>query len=305
MCRALAYLGEPVPISDLLYAPDSALVSQSIDPQQLSMLNLAGFGMASWNRSDAAPDVPLVYRSTMVPVYDANLASLSHKLHTTCLLAHVRGVAYRADAGFGPQNLHPFRYPGCHLALAHNGDLAGFSAMKVALAEHIRPAIRAQITGTTDSEWVYALLLSQLDDPGGWHSGDALLAALDRTLRVIRAVRESAGIDTSSALNLFLSDGRQQLAARFTFDFGRYPLDPSQVRAANARFLSLWYTTGGSFHARDGRWGMWGERAQSALIASEPLTHDTTGWVEVPEYGAIVVSRTDGGVQVRTEELHA
>ncbi|MFT4625999.1 MAG: glutamine amidotransferase [Myxococcota bacterium] len=111
------------------------------------------------------------------------------------------------------------------------------------------------ITGTTDSEWVDALLLSQLDDPGGWHSGDALLSAL--------------------------------------------------VRAANARFLSLWYTTGGSFHARDGRWGMWGERAEAAVIASEPLTHDTTGWVEVPEYGAIVVSRSEGGVQVRTEELHA
>jgi glutamine amidotransferase len=29
------------------------------------------------------------------------------------------------------------------------------------------------------------------------------------------------------------------------------------------------------------------ERAESILVASEPLTRDTSSWVELPEYGAL------------------
>jgi glutamine amidotransferase len=306
MWRALGYLGPPLPLSALLDAPDNSLIQQAIAPAYLRMLNLAGFGLNAWNTADAEPDEPLVYQSTTVPVYDTNLASLARKLTTTCALAHVRGVAYRPDAGFGPQNLHPFRYRGARLALAHNGDMAGFDRMRVALDEHVHPALRVKLRGTTDSERVYALLLSQLDDPGAWNDGDTVLRALDRTLTLLRRERERAGIDTSSSLNLFTSDGRQQIAVRFTFDFGRYPLDPSQVHDANARFLSLWYTTGQSFDDRDGTYRMrGGDRPQAAIVASEPLTRDTTGWVEVPEYSAVVVSRTASGIGMTTHVLDA
>lgn len=305
MCRALSYLGPPVPIRDLLYQPDSSLIRQSIDPRHLHMLNLAGFGMMSWNAADAEPDEPLVYRTTTVPVYDANLASLARKLETTCLLAHVRGVAYRPDAGFGDQNLHPFRYPGARIALAHNGDLAGFSRMKSALHARLAPSIAPHIRGTTDSEWLYALFLSQLDDPGAGIS-DTTLPALEATLRILRALRTEVGIDTSSSVNLFLTDGTRQLAARFTFDFGRYPLDPLKVHEANSRFLSLWYTLGAGFEPADGTWRMTIGPARAAIMASEPLTRDDSSWVEVPEYGAVLAEQGVGGtLHVSTAELDA
>ncbi len=310
MCRALAYMGPPLRLSALLHQPDSALVRQAVDPRYLQMLNLAGFGMASWNHRDADPDVPLLYRSTTVPVYDDNLVSLAGKLATTNLLAHVRGVAWSAGGkGFGPQNLHPFRYPGVRLAFCHNGDLAGFARMKAAMQDRIKPAIRAHITGSTDSEHVYALLLSQLDDPGGHHSAAELLNATGATLRVIRRLRRDAGIDTSSSMNLFLSDGRQLLALRFTFDYGRYPLDPTRLHDANTRFLSLWTTVGSTFEAdASGRWLMrGGTRRHAAILASEPLTRDPTGWVEVPEYSAVTVTAWGPGepVEVGTTEIDA
>jgi hypothetical protein len=47
MCRALAYLGQPVLLDNLLYRPDSALVKQSFMPKMLHSLNLAGFGMTA------------------------------------------------------------------------------------------------------------------------------------------------------------------------------------------------------------------------------------------------------------------
>lgn len=306
MCRAVAYLGPSLPISALVHEPDSSLVRQSIDPRYLHMLNLAGFGMAAWNQGDRDPDVPLLYRSTTVPVYDANLASLASKLSTTSMLGHVRGVAYRADAGFGPQNLHPFRYEGTRLTLCHNGDLAGFSRMKAALQAHVRPQIRARVQGTTDSEWVYALLLSQVDDPGAWVTEAELLQALEQTLGLLRDLREDHAIDTSSSLNLFVGDGRQLLALRFTFDFGRYSLDPARMHQANAHYLSLWATVGSRFDVDEqGHWAMRSGEPRAVILASEPLTRDPTGWVEVPEYSALTVTRTDARIQLRTTSMDA
>ena len=56
MCRALAYLGQPVLLDNLLYQPDSALVKQSFMPKMLHLLNLAGFGMRAWDRHGQVDD---------------------------------------------------------------------------------------------------------------------------------------------------------------------------------------------------------------------------------------------------------
>ncbi|WP_162895948.1 hypothetical protein [Novosphingobium sp. THN1] len=58
MCRILSYLGTPVLLDDLLYAPDSSLLNQTIGAQMLQMLNLAGFGMAAWDEASHAPTCP-------------------------------------------------------------------------------------------------------------------------------------------------------------------------------------------------------------------------------------------------------
>ena len=50
-------------------------------------------------------------------------------------------------------------------ALAMNGDLFDFARMRYDLLEQIPPALSSRIEGTTDSEWVYALVLAQLPEP--------------------------------------------------------------------------------------------------------------------------------------------
>src|SRR5712691_6941190 len=94
MCRALAYLGQPVVLDHLLFQPDSALVRQSTMPRMLNMLNLAGFGLRAWARDSNEPDKPFSYASPSLPVFDRNLKSLAEKITPSCVLAHVRGVAY-------------------------------------------------------------------------------------------------------------------------------------------------------------------------------------------------------------------
>ena len=205
MCRALAYLGQPVLLDTLLFQPDSALIRQSYMPKMLHMLNLAGFGMRAWDRHSFDPERPFSYASTSLPVFDRNLKALAEKIRATCVLAHVRGVAYSTEAEISLQNVHPFQYPGFKLALAHNGDLARMRDMKPLLLQHIKPDIAMRISGTTDSEWIYALLASRLENPTRQCSADELVNAVDQTLAIIRDVRAQLGIATSSSVNLFIT----------------------------------------------------------------------------------------------------
>jgi glutamine amidotransferase len=297
MCRAVLYLGKPVLLDNLLFQPDSALVRQSYMPKMLHMLNLAGFGMRAWDPSSRDAATPFAYASDSLPVFDRNLKNLAGKVAAGCVLAHVRGVAYSTQVEISLQNVHPFQFPGIPLVLAHNGDLARFNEMRPGLARHVRPELARLVRGTTDSEWIYALVVSQLEDPHVAPGAEALVGAVKAAIAILREERAKLGIDTSSSVNLFVSDGTQVAALRYCFDFGRYATaDAARLHEANLGFLSLWYTVGGDYGLHDGEWKMTGgaENADSILIASEPLTRDVASWVEIPEY-ALLHAQMRGG----------
>jgi glutamine amidotransferase len=256
----------------------------------LHMLNLAGFGLRAWDPVSANPEQAYSYYSQSLPVFDRNLQNLAQKIRPSCLLAHVRGVAYSNRVEISLQNVHPFHFANVPLVLAHNGDLADFARMKPLLLTHIKPEFLAQIHGTTDSEWIYALLVSQLKNPHALFTEDEIFSALETTLGIIRDARARLGIALSSSVNLFVANGTQLAAVRYCFDFGCYRTeDPAKVHEANLSFLSLWYTLGRDYALHDREWKMTGgaENADFIIVASEPLTKDTSAWVELPEYGAL------------------
>ena len=306
MCRALLYLGKPVLLDYLLFQPDSALIRQSYMPKMLHMLNLAGFGLRAWDPASANPQEPFSYYSQSLPVFDRNLQNLALKTRPSCLLAHVRGVAYSSRVEISLQNVHPFHFANVPLVLAHNGDLAGFARMKPLLLAHIKPDFLSQIHGTTDSEWIYALLISRLANPHEDLEEKTVFTAIQETLDIIRGARAQLGIALSSSVNLFVANGKQLAAVRYCFDFGCYQTeDPAKVHEANLNFLSLWYTLGRDYAHHDGEWRMTGgaENADSIIVASEPLTKDTSAWVELPEYGALFAEIRDGRPRVAVQLL--
>lgn len=304
MCRILAYLGEPIGLRRVLFDTDSALVRQSYSPQMMAtFLNLAGFGMVAWDPRSVDADEPFTYRATTLPAFDRNLRDLAGKLAPTCLVAHVRGVTYGEREMVAETNLHPFRFHGARVALAHNGHLRDFGRMRYDLLGHIRPELAEGIQGTTDSEWIYALVLSALDDPFGVPEAGELADATASALRVLREVRAAHGIDTSSPVNLCLTTGTAVVATRFSFDYGWYP-DEDILLETDLPYVSLWYTVGGEYVERDGVSAMTrGDGPQSLLIASEPLTLDTATWLEVPEYSMITAELTPAGLAVETLDL--
>ena len=87
------------------------------------------------------------------------------------------GLLFTGDTLFpgGPGNT---LFEGASFALAQNGDLYDFARMRYDLLEHINPALTRLIEGTTDTEWVYALVLSQLTDPFGLVDPDEAASAV-------------------------------------------------------------------------------------------------------------------------------
>ena len=163
------------------------------------------------------------------------------------------GVPYSTTVDISLQNTHPFQYPGMSLALAHNGDLAHISEMKPLLLAYLKPDIARYISGVTDSEWIYALLLSQLDNPAGTLTAAQLVNGVERTLAIIREVRAQLHITVFSFVNLFIASGDTLAAVRYCFYFGCYRTEePSRVHEAYMNFLSLCSTSGREYGCHGG-----------------------------------------------------
>jgi glutamine amidotransferase len=305
VCRILAYVGDPLALDEPLFGADRALVRQAVDPRLMSRLNLGGFGLVAWDGTSAEPERPFSYRTEHLPVYDRNLKALAEKVRATAVLAHVRGVVYDPGEVVGPHNVHPFQFDGISIAMAQNGDLYDFGRMRYDLVEHITPDLARRIEGTTDTEWLYALVLSQLEDPSGPVDAATAAVAIERALEIVREARAHHGIAIQSPVNLVVSDGHWLIATRFVFDYGWYPDDDSFF--ANERehdFTSLWFSAGPGFETAGGGWReLDGSATRSILVASEPLTHDHALWAEAPEYCLISAEHVDGELRVEYEEL--
>ena len=277
-------------------------MNQVFQPKMLAMLNLAGFGMVAWDTGSPEPDSPWRYHSTGLPVFDRNLRAISSKIQCNNLLAHIRGVPLDGSASISEQNLHPFIFPGMTLAMAHNGNLYDFPAMRYALLPHIRKETLSLVRGDTDSEWMYALLMSRFEEPTALHTSAEIALAVQEMLEILRQVRAGHNIDISSSINLFISNPNCLVAARFTFDYGCYPLlEQEEVQQGCVDYLSLWFTQGSNYACHGGEWKMVGgrEAADAIIVASEPLSVDTSTWAEVPEYHLLAVEQI--GDRVETE----
>jgi glutamine amidotransferase len=307
MCRVFAYLGDPVTLDGPLYSADNSLIRQTVSPRLMSLLNIGGFGVAAWNADSVDPSRPYFYKTPSVPVFDRNLKALAEKVQATAAISHVRGVVYDPAETVGPQNLHPFRFPQAQVLLAQNGDLYDFGKMRYELLQFVPPEIARHIEGTTDTEWVYALVLSQLADPWGPASAAELATAAASAIKILREIRDRLGLQIQSPVNLVISDGNSLIATRFCFDYGWYPDDDSFFAGEREfDFTTLWYTLGESFTEEEDGWAIrFGERNGAAVVASEPIGGNATGWLEVPEYSMLVIERSAAGeVSVDVQELN-
>jgi len=257
MCRFIAYLGPPVRLDRLILEPEHSLLVQAHAPREMTdgTLNADGFGMAWWDSRRAEP---YVYRTTRPIWADVNLPHLAAYAESGTVLAAVRGATPGQDTDIA--NTPPFAHR--NLAAIHNGRIADFRAgLRRTLRSRLSPEAEAAILGATDSEHLFAWLLTHLP------AAPSLGAALARSLGALAEVAPGA----TMTLNLVVSDGRRLVASRM---------------ANGARPPSLYWLAG---HPRF---------PGGVVIASEPLFPDA-GWRSVPENSVLTVD-PDRTVDIRS-----
>ncbi|MBD2678043.1 MULTISPECIES: ergothioneine biosynthesis protein EgtC [Nostoc] len=251
MCRLLAYLGSPICLEDILYKPEHSLIVQSHKPREMAsgLVNADGFGVG-WYHSQKDIE-PFTYKNTLPIWNDINLPSLSRYIESNCVLGYVRSAT--SDQGVDFANCQPFNYQ--QLLFIHNGGIENF---RKTLYRKIRSTLAQDfyeiINGSTDSEHIFALLLSH----NQINKHRPLEYALRSTLLTLLEMAKRYQVQAS--LNIILSDGNRLIASRF---------------ATNSPVPSLyWIRNDPTF-------------PKSVIIASEPLFKGN--WIACPENSIISV----------------
>jgi len=307
MCRVLAYIGPEIPLESLLLKPENSLVNQSLDPERPPLLQLAGWGFGVWSEHLLKPDEPLLYRRPMAAFYDDNAERIIPSLQASTMLAHVRAADYNAATVLVDENCHPYAYAGTPWIMAQNGNLAHWTLLQRELLAPCKDEYLEQMRGTTDTEFLYVLLLSLLEGD----SDDDVQRGFERLLEVVLQAMKSLDLVALTKLKIALvAPGRivgvnfgagHQGETEVTGDWRE--LRTSEAGSKDHALSMLWepmyVITGRNFQDYEGTYELdAGDDGAptSALFASEPLTDDTEEWLHV-EFGEIVfLERTSSGI---------
>lgn len=313
MCRVLAYLGPEIPLEDLLLTPRNSLVNQTLDPERHPQLQLAGWGFGIWSEHLLKPDVPLIYRRPMAAFYDDNVEGIVPHLPVSTLLAHVRAAAYDSGVVLTDENCHPFCYEGTPWIVAQNGDLPHWKVLQRELLQHCKDEFLEQMTGTTDTEFLYVLLLSLLEGDGN----DEVQRGFEKLVGLIVAAMEELDLAGLAKLKMALVQPGRVVGVNVGTGHHGEPHPEGDWRelresgpgtddfALSMLLEPMYYLMGRDFTKDDATYGFEDcgeENATAVVFASEPLTEEADDWLPL-EYGEIVfLERTDGGVtrEVRT-----
>lgn len=292
MCRVLVYLGGNELLENLIIKPKVSLVNQTLYHRYGTILNLAGFGFSAWNNDFKCP---LIYKSLNLSFFDRNLESICKTYKATSVLAHIRGVSLNTTSQVNRSNIHPFLDSHETISFAHNGFLHHLDEMKKSLMKYIKNQYFNEIHGTTDSEWIRALVFSQLHSSDDYHNIDALCDAIKKSVKILKKIRKKIGVCSPSPINLFISTPNFAITLRYVLDYGRFTNTLEESR--DTYYHSMWYTFGEHFQSSGSDFVMSKGTHKSIIIASEPLTENIHNWLQVPTYTMLVAERKKDCVQ--------
>src|SRR5690606_15421390 len=134
-----------------------------------------------WGDNLLKPDEPFIYRRPMAAFYDDNATHMIPSLQANTMLAHVRAAAYNDKTVLADENCHPFSFTDTPWIIAQNGDVPGWQVLQRELLQHCKDEYLTQMRGTTDTEFLFVLLLSLLEG----NSNEDVQRAVEESLRLI------------------------------------------------------------------------------------------------------------------------
>jgi glutamine amidotransferase len=310
MCRVLAYIGPETPLESLLLTPSNSLVNQALDPEHYPDLQLAGWGFAAWSEHLLKPEDPFLYRRPMPAFYDDNAHRIIPSLQASTVLAHVRAALYNSTTVMVDENCHPFSFDETPWILAQNGDMPSWMLLQRELLQHCEDRYLKQMRGSTDTEFLYVLLLSLLEGDGD----EDVQRAIETMVHLISAAMEALDLPALTKMKMALVSPNRIIGVNVglghqgeTNPVGDWrelrESGPGTDDFALSMLLEPMYlllgrhvpsdSTSYDFEACDEN------EASAAVFASEALTDDAEGWSHV-EFGEIVFLRRTGDRVTRT-----
>ncbi|MBK8172643.1 MAG: class II glutamine amidotransferase [Sandaracinaceae bacterium] len=142
----------------------------------------------------------------------ANWEDIAGDVRSHCVIAHLR----QATVGdFRAENTHPFRMR--QWIFAHNGTVDRFAALRERLLEAMPDFVRRNVRGDTDSEHIFAAILSFLHDEGHIDNSEVddkpVLQAIRNAVALIDRLSGEVGAKPGG-LNFVLTNGRKMFALR-------------------------------------------------------------------------------------------
>lgn len=241
---------------------------------RMSVEHRDGWGIAAHGHPDAMPPpsersphdgVWRIHKGTDPANECARFVETASRSAGTVLIAHVRKKTV------GPTsiaNTHPFVQSGW--VFAHNGTLVDHTSLRAKTS----PERLAQVRGDTDSEVLFAFLLTRLDEAGFTRMG-AGTTIREQATRVIAVATRELRDNAAGAFNFLLSDGTSCFVHRFgrtLFLLERTPNDRPSTRELEASLK-----------------GPFIQRRHAVLVASERLTEEP--WKEIPEGTLLRIDR--------------
>ena len=271
MCRWLAYTGNSIPLSRLVFETEHSLIDQSLAARSSEQTtNGDGFGVGWYARNQD----PGLYRNLRPAWNDPNLLDLCKHVESRMFLAHIRAAT---ATPVQQTNCHPFRHQ--NWLFVHNGVIREFALLRRDLAMAIDPRLYGRVLGSTDSELMFflALTFGLADDP---YNGVA------RMVGFIEDLGARYGVAHPMQMTLGIADGESLYAVRYSSERDSRTLFYSASIAAIRKLIAPEY--------RD-QVDVFGENA--IAVVSEPL-HDFKGaWHRVPEATFLTVK--DGKVDLQ------
>lgn len=276
MCRLFGFRSSVVSTAHRsLSAAENSLARQARE-------HADGWGIGWYQGAD-----PYLFKSQGGAAEDASFHRISERLASQTFLVHVRKATVgRTD----PLNSHPFRHG--RWMFAHNGTIHGFQRLRAELLAHTRPDLAAGILGDTDSEHLFAYLLSVMADAGFCARGtvDPPPGALARTLRAALdrlfewSLREEL---PAPSLNFLLTNGSVMVAQRAgrSLYLATQKARCADVERCPAEKLCMAPLRPLRPRLRDA----FVRRCNHLLVASEPIGAEDI-WEEVPQGHLLLLS---------------
>jgi glutamine amidotransferase len=310
MCRVLAYTGPEIPAENLLLKPENSLVNQTLDPERHPQLQLAGWGFGAWSEHLLKPEEPFLYRRPMAAFYDDNAAGIIPSLQVSTLLAHVRAADYNSSTVLADENCHPFSYHETPWIMAQNGDLPNWQLLQRELLRHCKDKYLRQMRGTTDTEFLYVLLLSLLESD----SDEDVQRGFEEMLRLIVQAMKDLDLVGLTKLKVALVSPNRIIGVNSGSGY-QGETDPAgdwrKLResgpgtddyALSMLLEPMYLLMGRNFDHDETSYDFEVctiEEATSVIFASEPLTDSYEDWSTL-EFGEIVFLEKDGADITRT-----